>query len=508
MRSMFRNARFAVFPVVVGLLCARPSTQDLPPPTVTPGVQPPQGMTVGAFTVDGNRNVYYVGQSSDPDFPTTPGAHSDRCGVDGECGQTFFGRRYADVVLVKMGTDGALKLSTFVGGNGQLSPSLIALGPDGSVYIAGEFREDRYIGPQRLPFVNPTVPGCGQFDIFVARLDPSNFSLIYWTCIQGRVQQAPITIFDLAVDHTGSAIVGGYVNNREFPLYSALIPVYRGYPGYIKKLLPNGDVAFSTIFGGSRNDQIWSLAVDRQGDIYVAGTAQSADLPVSRPFQASLNGVTDAFLAKIDKEGRILLFSTYFGGSYTDVIWGVATDNNGDVWVVGDTHSIDFPTTEDALRPVTLCGRNQDCANRNPSAFAARFDSTGRLRYSTLLGPEQVNPVGPGGARLDDVLVGPNNEVHLLGSFTDGMTLVRPLTTQPCGFSCGMLMTLGPRGDIRFASRVPSGRSMASFSAGARGRWTLGPDGEFYLLRQTPGFTTEMIVIAISPPENKRLARW
>ena len=99
--------------------------------------------------------------------------------------------------------------------------------------------------------------------------------------------------------------------------------------------------------------QIWSLAVDRQGDIYVGGTAQSADLPVSRPFQASLNGVTDAFLAKIDTDGRILLFSTYLGGSCDRRDLGTSPwINNGDVWVVGDTHSIDFPTTADALRPV------------------------------------------------------------------------------------------------------------------------------------------------------------
>ena len=83
MRSLFRNAPFAVLPILVGLFCARPYTQDLPAPTVTPGVQPPPGMTVAAFTVDGERNVYYLGQSSDPGFPTTPAAHSRRCGAMG-----------------------------------------------------------------------------------------------------------------------------------------------------------------------------------------------------------------------------------------------------------------------------------------------------------------------------------------------------------------------------------------------------------------------------------------
>lgn len=499
MRSQLWNAPLAVLPIAICLVGASALTQpSLPsPPTLSVGVQPPPGMGIGAFTVDRDRNIYYVGTSRDPNFPTTPGAYSRRCGVDGECGQKFFGVRYADMVLVKMGTDGALKLSTFVGGDGQLSPRLIALGPDGSVYVAGEFLENPYLGPQRMPFANPSIPGCGQSDVFVARLDPASFSLIYWTCIQGRYKQAPITVFDLAVDHTGSAIVGGYVNNREFPLYSALIPVYRGFPGYIKKLLPNGDIAFSTIFGGSRSEQIWTLAVDRQGNIYIAGTAQSADLPVSRPFQRSLNGVTDGFLAKIDSDGRRLLFSTYLGGSFTDVVWGVAVDHHGDAWVVGDTHSIDFPTSADALRPVTLCGSDQVCATRNPSAFAARFDGDGRLRYSTLLGPENFSPAAPGGARLVDVLVGPRNELQLIGDFGDVITPVRPLTAMPCFGACGILLTLGPQADIRFASRVPERNSLMSFGTGARGRWALGPEGELYLLRSTPAFATELIVVGV-----------
>ena len=38
-----------------------------------------------------------------------------------------------------MGRDGAIKLSTFLGGDGQLAPRMITQGADGSIYVAGDF---------------------------------------------------------------------------------------------------------------------------------------------------------------------------------------------------------------------------------------------------------------------------------------------------------------------------------------------------------------------------------
>ena len=502
MLELRRVCVLALF-VLVGF-DGRPGAQSASPPTLTPGPPPPASMSVGAFTVDRDRNVYYVGVTTNPDFPTTPGAYSRKCGVDGACGRQFFGRPFSDVVLTKVGSDGVIKLSTFAGGDGQLSPRQIAQGPDGSIYIAGEFLLNPFIGPQRMPFANPSVPGCGQFDIFVARLDPAQLGLMYWTCIQGPYQQAPMVLGGLAVDRAGSAIIAGYVNNPEFPLVGAIPPFNAGRPGvhgYVKKLLPSGDIAFSIRLGGSGIDAIWGVAADREGAIYVGGNTSSPDFPVSRALQSVRKGTGDAFIARIDRDGRLLLFSTYLGGSADDVLWGLAVDRNDEVWVVGDTHSIDFPTTPDASRPVSLCAGNPDCANRNPSAFAARFDGAGALKYSTLIGPDTFDPTGPGGARLVDVLIGPANELELLGDFSDGMRLVRPLTTMPCGGACGMVMTIGPRGDVRFASRVPERNSLMSFSTGAKGRWALGPDGELYLLRSTAAFTTELIIIGVNQPD-------
>jgi len=504
-RPSLSRSFFAFAVIVVACAGVGVSTQTPSPPTLAPAVRPPAGMIgIGAFTVDRDRNVYFAAGTTDPLFPTTQGAYSRRCGVDGECGRRYYGRAFADIVVVKMGSDGALKLSTFLGGDGQLGARMIALGPDGSIYIAGEFNENRLLGkePQRLPNANPSVPGCGDTDIFVARLDPNRLSLIYWTCIQGPYKQVGIRLAGFAVDQAGNAIVGGSVFNQEFPLVGATgaCRSRTRCSSFVKKLLPNGNVAFSTTLGGSVLDSIWSLAVDAVGNVFVAGSTSSPDFPVADSFQPVQRGPSDAFITKLDRDGRIV-FSTFVGGSGTDVAWAVAADRNGDAWIVGDSHSTDFPTTADARRAVSLCAGDQGCANRNPSAFLTRFDSVGRLRYSTLIGPDNFNPNAPGGARLTGVLIGTNGELHLFGLFFPALPLVRPLVTPACPGQCNlnMVITISPLGDVRFASPIPSGNSFLDFGSTNPGSWRMvGPEGALYLVRQATNLAAELIVIGVN----------
>jgi hypothetical protein len=192
----------------------------------------------------------------------------------------------------------------------------------------------------------------------------------------------------------------------------------------------------------------------------------------------------------------MVLYATYLGGSHTDALWDVAVDANDEAWVVGDTHSTDFPTTTDAIRPVSLCGSDPRCAERNPSAFATRFDSDGRLRYSTLIGPAAIDPNGPSGATFAEVRVGPSNDIYLFGDFTPALPLVRAVSGSTCASSCGQVLNVGPRGDIQFSTQIPSGNSTLGFGPSGGGRFAVAPDGAMYFLRFAPGSRdTELIVV-------------
>ena len=62
-------------------------------------------------------------------------------------------------------------------------------------------------------------------------------------------------------------------------------------------------------------------------------------------------GFGDAFVSEIDTNGK-LLYSTYLGGSDDDVAIGIGLDGRGNVYVVGNTMSTDFPTTGTAVQRV------------------------------------------------------------------------------------------------------------------------------------------------------------
>jgi hypothetical protein len=115
-------------------------------------------------------------------------------------------------------------------------------------------------------------------------------------------------------------------------------------------------LAYSTYLGGSGNEgQEQTVAVDKEGNVYVAGVTASINFPTKAALQGTApGGGTDAFVSKFNGAGQ-LLFSTYLGGSAGEVIgmegsigpyWsgpGIAFTAADDCYLVGSTQSKDFP---------------------------------------------------------------------------------------------------------------------------------------------------------------------
>ena len=58
----------------------------------------------------------------------------------------------------------------------------------------------------------------------------------------------------------------------------------------------------------------------------------------------------DAFVTKLNPTGTALVYSTYLGGTDSDIGYGIAVDTDGNAYVTGETDSIDFPTTPGAYQ--------------------------------------------------------------------------------------------------------------------------------------------------------------
>jgi hypothetical protein len=140
-------------------------------------------------------------------------------------------------------------------------------------------------------------------------------------------------------------------------------------------------LTFSTFIGGSGQDEATAVAIDANGNAYLAGWTNSTNFAQTGPAKwKPLAGSTDAFVAKFSALGDRLVYCTYFGGSGDDRALGLAVDATGSAYLTGYTTSTNFPISF-APPQAKLAGKR--------NAFITRLNAAGNgLVYSTYLGGE------------------------------------------------------------------------------------------------------------------------
>jgi hypothetical protein len=191
--------------------------------------------TATAVALDSSGSVYVTGSTGSANFPVTGGAF-----------QTLNQGSY-DAFVTKMDSLGTrVVYSTYVGGEGSDQSSSIAVGADGTAYIAGF----TYSG--RFPLQNPVVSTThGGQEAFAAAVGPTGASLVWSTYLGGAADDQATGI---AVDAAGGVYVVGATFSSDFPTTSgAYRTAYAGGDGFLVKLALQPLVNVSVVAGTLTN---------------------------------------------------------------------------------------------------------------------------------------------------------------------------------------------------------------------------------------------------------------
>jgi Beta-propeller repeat len=282
--------------------------------------------------IDQHGNAYVAGFTYSSNFPTTSNALR----------REYIGGK-SDAFLVKIKADGAIEYSTFFGGSDADHGYSVAFDKAGNVYLAGTTWSDDLPGIEK----GSSNKYSGSGDGFVAVWNLSQPSTLRIKYIGGKGEEY---LKGMTLDDSGNLFISGFTQSADFPLRAALQKKLNGSQDAFLTKLARADLSyrFSTLIGGSGEDHAWGVAVDRAGMPYLAGGTGSSDFPTTTTaLQRSYKGETDVFVTKFNTTGTRMLYSTYLGGTGFDLSYDgdvIAVDRDGNAWVVGETHSSDFPT--------------------------------------------------------------------------------------------------------------------------------------------------------------------
>jgi uncharacterized protein (TIGR03437 family) len=294
-----------------------------------------------------------------------------------------YDRRYPLVI------DPVLVYATYLGGRGTDLGQSLAVDSQGCVYITGHVASSDF--PRTTDFAPPGSPNVNNAIVFVTKLDPNGTSILYSTLFGGDDYEIANGV---AVDSEGSAYVVGETQSNNFPVTTRALQRNKadGSDAFIAKLSPDGaSLIYSTFLGGDEIDYSTAIALDSAGSAYVAGVTYSEDFPTTQgAYQRDYAAGRDVFAAKLSADGSRLLYSTFIGGSGTDLANAVAIDASGNAYLAGLT---------DARRSAGVA-----------DAYCLKLDPTGgKVLYAKLFG-------GTGLEEANAVAVDAAGNAYLTGS--------------------------------------------------------------------------------------------
>jgi hypothetical protein len=239
----------------------------------------------------------------------------------------------------------------------------------------------------------PTTPNAykklhsGGNDVFIAKLDIENDSVLFATLLGGIGDEALSMAGSFTIDDENNIVIAGTTESSDFPIMGTPIAGYNSGSLFLTKLKANGsELIFSNLLGSGLG--IWNIVVDNQSNTYLSGTINSETL-ITTPgaYDTTYNGNNDAYLIKLSADGSHLIYSTYIGGSGIESGRGIVADKDGKAYITGCTSSSDFPYSGNAIDTFYNGCSGAGCDDGWGNIYLLIMNPEGnQVEYSTFLG--------------------------------------------------------------------------------------------------------------------------
>ncbi len=416
----------------------------------------PDGTRIGAIRIDSSGNIYIAGL-------VTPG--------NAQAGNL------TDAFVAKFSGDGSQIYKTVLAGSADDIARAIALGTDGSVYVAG------YTLSKDFPVTSGALQSTSgtNSQAFVAKLSPN-----------GQIQSATYFGFStptigsaLALSSTGEVYLTGTSSIDESPGVPVNTGVGNGF--YLAKFDAGlSKLLFATLaYGGT------VMTLDPQGNIYLAGAATTT-IGKNVPLQTSPGAFQDSaqvkvchgsgivflpcsyqFVEKLDPTATKLGYATFVTGSYGASPAGIAVDAAGNVIVAGTTNSRDYPVTAQALQTVYLAHAAQPPILPSPRATDYPPPSTGYITKLNATGTGLIWSTFFSGSVQDAIsgmIVDPNGYIYITGQANSnnlpGLSALAPAGCRPgVNQGLGFVARLSPDGTSLSPAQLIYGAPVCTYAS-------------------------------------------
>ncbi|PKL77631.1 MAG: hypothetical protein CVV25_14100, partial [Ignavibacteriae bacterium HGW-Ignavibacteriae-4] len=265
--------------------------------------------------------------------------------------------------------------SSYLGGSNNDEITNVQADKDGNIYVLGFTKSTNY----------PTTNGAyqksngGDNDIFITKYD-KDMTVVWSTFIGGSGREI---IQNMAISEDAIWIVGETLSGNYPTTKNAISRNFYGGSGdiIITKFSLNGEMLYSTYFGGGGYDYAAAIVIDSDKNVWITGRTNGGDFVTTKnALKKDLDGAYDSYILKISDNGE-LLYSSLIGGEKSDYGLSISYSKvDNQVAISGFTDSEIFPKKGTPLQAAKIGGQDQY------DNYLCIFDINGSLNWSSFYG--------------------------------------------------------------------------------------------------------------------------